>query len=109
MFSALLNLSIRTRDLVQRHAPTNRFLRWLRTRHPAHWPSLVMLYGVAFLACALFVSLLVHLGLPQLLYLLFFLFLYDGAKLIINGLKGFATARKHAHRNPASAEGPTRN
>lgn len=108
MFSAILNLSIRTRDLVQHHAPTNRFLRWLRTRHPTRWPGLAMLYGVAFLAAALLVSLLVQLDLSELFYLLFFLFLYDGAKFIVTGLKGLASTRKRAHRNTAHPEGLTR-
>lgn len=107
MFSALLNLSIRTRDLVQHHAPTNRLLRWLRTRHPARWPGLAMLYGVVFLAAALLVSLLVQLGLPELLYLLFFLFLYDGAKFIVNGLKGLDFTGKRTGTTTIPEE-PTR-
>lgn len=108
MLSAILNLSIRTRELVQHQAPTNRFLHWLRTRRPTRWPGLAMLYGVAFLAAALLVSLLVQLGLPELFYLLFFLFLYDGAKFIVTGLKELASARKRARRNTAHAEEPIR-
>lgn len=108
MFSAILNLSIRTRDLVQHHAPTNRLLCWLRTRCPARWPGLAMLYGVAFLAAALLVSLLVQLGLPELFYLLFFLLLYDSAEFIITGLKSLASSRKRPRGNTAHAKLPTR-
>lgn len=94
MFSALWNLSIRTRNLLDRYAPTNRLLRRLITREPARWPTYALCWGAVFLIAAIVIAVLVYLGLPEIWYLLFFLLLYDGAKFIAYALRGYAARRR---------------
>ncbi|MCT1829915.1 hypothetical protein [Brevibacterium luteolum] len=89
-------MSIRTRSLIDRYAPPNRLLRRLITREPARWPGFAICWGAAFLIAAIVIAVLVYLGLPEIWYLPFFLFLYDGGKFIAYALQGFALAAGNA-------------
>jgi hypothetical protein len=81
----LWNLSIRTRNLLNRYAPTNILLNKLRGRRGLKWGIPAMLIGVACLAIAAIITTLIGHGWSPWLYLIFFLCLYNGLKLLLFG------------------------
>lgn len=85
MFTSLWNLSVRTHDLLQRKAPTNRLINRLRRRDGLRWGVPAMLIGVAYLAAACGLVLLINAGWTEWLYLPFLLCFWNGAKFIVFG------------------------
>lgn len=81
----LWNLSIRTRNLLNRYAPTNALLNKLRERQGLKWGIPAMLIGIAYVAIAAIITALIGHGWSQWLYLLFFLCLYNGLKFLLFG------------------------
>lgn len=81
----LWNLSIRTRNLLNRYAPTNILLNKLRGRRGLKWGIPAMLIGVAYIAIAAIVTTLIGHGWSQWLYVIFFLCLYNGLKFLLFG------------------------
>ncbi|MBC9936024.1 MULTISPECIES: hypothetical protein [unclassified Leucobacter] len=55
----LWNLSIRTRNLLNRYAPTNLLLNKLRERHSLKWGIPAMLIGIAYIAIAAIITTLI--------------------------------------------------
>lgn len=85
MFTRLLNFSVRTHDFLQRKAPTNQLINRLRRRDGLRWGVPAMLIGVAYLAAASGLLLLVEAGWTEWLYLPFLLFFWNGTKLVLFG------------------------
>jgi hypothetical protein len=85
LIANLWNLSVHTRALLRRAAPTNILLDKLRTRRGLKWGAPAMLIGIAYLGLATITTTLIDHGWSPWLYVLTILFLWDGLKFLING------------------------
>ena len=85
MFTSLWNLSIHTHEFLQHKAPTNRLINRLRQRDGLRWGIPAMLIGVAYLAAASGLVLLIEAGWTKWLYLPFLLFIWNGGKFLLFG------------------------
>lgn len=102
----LWTLSIRTRNLLHRYAPTNILLTRFRSRRGLKWGIPAMLIGAAYIVLAAIITTLIGHGWSEWLYLLFFLCLYNGLKFLLFGpwsvvLLARARVREARTRQPA--------
>lgn len=85
MFRLIVQLASSVRAVLQ-YAPTNRFLRQLHSRRGVVSIVAAMLAGVAYLFAAAICTVLLDGGAPGWFNILVVLFLWNGAKLALNGL-----------------------
>ncbi|MEX2446383.1 MAG: sulfate permease [Dehalococcoidia bacterium] len=112
MFRLIVQLASSVRAVLQ-YAPTNRFLRQLHSRRGVVSIVAAMLAGVAYLFAAAICTVLLDGGAPGWLNILVVLFLWNGAKLALNGLimatvlvrSGLRSVRSRQARPPRAVVG----
>ena len=112
MFRLIVQLASSVRAVLQ-YAPTNRFLRQLHSRRGVVSIVAAMLAGVAYLFAAVVSTVLLDGGAPGWLNILVVLFLWNGAKLALNGLimatvlvrSGLRSVRSRQARPPRAVVG----
>lgn len=85
LISSLWALSVRTRSLLRRCMPTNVMLDKLRTRRGLKWGVPAMVVGVGYIGAALLCFQLIESGWSEMLYLIFVICLWNGAKFLLFG------------------------
>lgn len=105
MFSPIAYMLTRIHGVLQRTAPSNRMLTWLRSRSGLRWGIPAMLIGVAYIYVAAVITAGIDRGWPEPLYLLVILFIFNGLKFLVFGpvsvalllrARRSATTRGHA-------------
>lgn len=85
MFTLILRLSIFANDLLQRYAPTNRLLWFLRRRENLRYGTLAMLLAIPYLLIGRGIIALIDIGAPEWLYLIFMLMFWNAVKMVAIG------------------------
>ncbi len=115
MLTLIFRLSVFANDLLQRYAPTNRLLAFLRRRENLRYGILAMLLAIPYLLIGRGIVALIDIGAPEWLYLVFMLTLWNAIKMLAIGpvtLTMLAKAKwreaQAAKREQAAQEQPAR-
>ncbi|MBC9943185.1 sulfate permease [Leucobacter sp. cx-328] len=85
MLALIWHLSSFANDLLQRYAPTNRLIWFLRRRENLRYGVLAMLFSVPYLLIARGALALIGVGAPEWLYLVFILCIWNAIKFLVWG------------------------
>lgn len=85
MLTLIWHLSSFANDLLQRYAPTNRLIWFLRRRENLRYGVPAMLLSIPYLLIARGALALIEMGAPEWLYLVFILCIWNAIKFLVWG------------------------
>lgn len=85
MLNLIWVIGLNANALLQRYAPTNRILSWLRRRENLRYGVPAMLLAAPYLVAGWLIITVVEAGAPEWLRLIFLLLLWNAMKFIVFG------------------------